>query len=540
MQETIRNGLEGDTQYIEALFNMFGRLVIYKSGVPDARELFDLFLPHSSAVADQIVESFKFDSFKLDIAVRIYNMIAIGLEETGRLRESKDYLRKIETVQSLNLSGEEDEHTAIIYNNSSDVYMNLGLYKEAFDYAEKALAIFKKINGEEHFYTAGAYNTLAVVCGKMGNTKDAQKYLETAQEIFAKQKDEDNPNTATVYNNMANTALQEGDFAKALDLSEKALAIRLKVLGQGHPLTGASYQGVAVTCMLLDQDDRARENYNKALAVFRVTLGLEHPNTGTVFQSLGDLSLKQNDEEQAREWYAKALKIFDKVFGREHPATEALLERIDDVGGMESLPPPESFDPNAEKKLSEEADEHFDAAIDLEDEGDEEGAIEEYTKCLELRPNEYDAYVYRAALYEKQGKPDLAIADYSEALKIYPDKWEPWDFRGQQYAEALKDDEAALADLREAAELNPQEAPKVIYNVALHCYRAEDYERAILYFSEYINLTFQSDALDAYYLRALCYFQKGNTERAIADLKKAADLGSEKALAKLKEMKNEE
>ena len=344
MQETIRSSLGEDTQYIEALFNLFGRFVIYKHGSPNAREMFDLYLPHSSAVADHVVEIFKNDSAKLDVAAKIYNMIAIGLGETGRLREAAEYYRKIEAILKLNTSGEGSGHLATHYNNSSGLYINLGLYKEAYDYAEKALNLFIKINGPEHTNTAGAYNTLALACEKLGKTKEAQKYYKTAQEIFEKQKGEENPDTATVYSNMANAAVQEGDFAKALDLSEKALAIRLKVLGQGHPDTGMSYQGVAVTCMLLNQDEKARENYNKALAVFRVTLGLQHPYIGTVFQSLGDLSLKQNNVEQAREWYAKALKVFDKALGREHPATAALLERIDDIGGVESLPPPESLD----------------------------------------------------------------------------------------------------------------------------------------------------------------------------------------------------
>jgi tetratricopeptide (TPR) repeat protein len=347
MQETIRNGLEGDTQYIEALFNLFGRIVIYKPGEPNAREMFDLYQPHSSAVADHVVETFKSDSSRLDVAVKIYNMIAIGLDKTGRLREAADYYRKIEAILKLNASNEENGYLATHYNNASGLYINLGLYQEAYDYAEKALVLFIKINGPEHADTAGAYNALALACEKLGKIKEAQEYYKIAQGIFQKQQGEENPNTATVYSNMANAAVQEGDFAKALDLSEKALAIRLKVLGQGHPDTGMSYQGVAVTCMLLNQDDRARENYNKALAVFRVTLGPEHPYIGTVFQSLGDLSLKQNDEEQAREWYAKALKVFDKALGREHPAAAALLERIDNIGGVESLPTPESLDPDS-------------------------------------------------------------------------------------------------------------------------------------------------------------------------------------------------
>jgi tetratricopeptide (TPR) repeat protein len=345
LQETIRNSLEGNTQYIDALFNLFGRLVIYKHGNDYAREMFDFYLPHSSAVADHVVALFINDPMKLDIAARIYNMIAIALDQTGRPREAADYYQKLETVQKLSKQGgEEDEHTATHYNNSSGVYINLGLYEKAYEYAEKALNIFKKINGEDNEKTAGAYNTLALACEKLGKTKEAKEYYKMAQDIFAKQQGEDNAHTATVYNNMASSALQEGDFAKALELSEKALAIRLKIFGGEHPDTGISFQGVGVTCMLLDQNERARENYLKALAIFRKAFGLEHPSTAMVYMSLGDLSQKFNDLEKARKWYARALKIFDKVIGRKNPNTAALLTRIDDVGGLESLPDDSDID----------------------------------------------------------------------------------------------------------------------------------------------------------------------------------------------------
>ena len=507
MQETIRGSLAGNTQYIEALFNHFNKLETYEPSDPDAREIFDQHLPHLSAVADHMVEIFKPDPVKLEDAARMYNDIGFGLSKTGRLRDAVDCYKKIEAVKSLyEQVGEENEWTATYYNNFSVIYESLGLYNEAYDYAEKALEISKRVNGDEHIDNAFKYNTLANVCVRLGKNKEALEYYKKAQEIFEKQKGEDNPEIAVIYDNMASLAAEiEGDFDKALELHEKALAIRLKVFGQGHPDTGFSYQNVGEICILLNKNKRARENFDKALAIFRITLGPEHPDTGYLFHAMGNLSMIENDQEKARKWYAKALKIHDKALGREHRHTANLLKSIDEAGGIESLP--EIIDDTeTKKKINREADGHYNKAINLEKEGDTQGAVREYTECLRLRPNDFDAYAGRAALYEELGQSDLALADYSEALKLNPDD------------EEVKKKHEPLAKRKAALDL--------LVDQALEAYNAEDYAKAVKLFSKAADM----GSADAQNWLGFCYESGQNVaqdyKKAIEWYRKAAEQGN--------------
>lgn len=46
------------------------------------------------------------------------------------------------------------------------------------------------------------------------------------------------------------------------------------------------------------------------------------------------------------------------------------------------------------------------------------GAIEAYSKAIEINKNQYNAYFYRGNIYSKIKNHDYAIKDYTEALRI--------------------------------------------------------------------------------------------------------------------------
>ncbi len=54
---------------------------------------------------------------------------------------------------------------------------------------------------------------------------------------------------------------------------------------------------------------------------------------------------------------------------------------------------------------------------------DANGAIEDYTKCIEIDPTYPDAYANRANLRERRGDREGAIADWKKALEVAPQAW---------------------------------------------------------------------------------------------------------------------
>ncbi|MDI1353653.1 MAG: caspase family protein [bacterium] len=63
---------------------------------------------------------------------------------------------------------------------------------------------------------------------------------------------------------------------------------------------------------------------------------------------------------------------------------------------------------------------YFSAAQKLEKGNNYEGAIENYSKAIEMKADFEDAFVARAACYEKVNKKQEAIADYKKAITLLP------------------------------------------------------------------------------------------------------------------------
>ncbi|MFG0250201.1 MAG: tetratricopeptide repeat protein [Phycisphaeraceae bacterium JB051] len=79
--------------------------------------------------------------------------------------------------------------------------------------------------------------------------------------------------------------------------------------------------------------------------------------------------------------------------------------------------------------------------------GDYENAIAEYSKAIGLGYNKTWAYIDRGELYRSAGKAKEAVEDFSKVLEIDPDNDKALEERADLYEWYLKDNKAALADL---------------------------------------------------------------------------------------------
>ena len=89
------------------------------------------------------------------------------------------------------------------------------------------------------------------------------------------------------------------------------------------------------------------------------------------------------------------------------------------------------------------------------DEGDYRGAIADYDRAIELKPDYADAYYNRRISKSALGDYYGAIADYSRAIELKPDFAEAYYNRANAKSE-LGDYEGAKADRKRAIELDPE------------------------------------------------------------------------------------
>jgi tetratricopeptide (TPR) repeat protein len=129
--------------------------------------------------------------------------------------------------------------------------------------------------------------------------------------------------------------------------------------------------------------------------------------------------------------------------------------------------------------------------------GDIDNAVADYGKVIELAPANPAGYIARADAYRVKGEYDAAIADYTKGIDLFTERKlgraDARYFAGRGVAHLGKKDlDLAIADLSEAIAINPRFAA-------------------------------------AWNSRAGAWRDKGDNEKAVADFRKAFELGLEGA-----------
>ncbi len=147
-------------------------------------------------------------------------------------------------------------------------------------------------------------------------------------------------------------------------------------------------------------------------------------------------------------------------------------------------------------------------------------AIEHYTKAIELKPDDPEAYNDRGFVYCEKGDFEKAIQDCTKAIELKPDLAEAYNNRGGFYYKK-GDFKKAIQDCTKAIELKPDYAGA--YNNRGSAYNGmRKFDQAIQDCTKAIEL--KLDYAESYYNRGLVYCEKGDFEKAIQDCTKAIEL----------------
>jgi tetratricopeptide (TPR) repeat protein len=121
--------------------------------------------------------------------------------------------------------------------------------------------------------------------------------------------------------------------------------------------------------------------------------------------------------------------------------------RNDDAGAIEDFTKAIELDPG-----SSEA--YYSRALAKESSGDLNGALADLNKAIELNPEYIEAYLERGQLRNILGEFKDAIADFTKAIKLFPDE-DAYFGRGEAKYE-LHDYYGAIADYEEVIKLSPK------------------------------------------------------------------------------------
>jgi TonB family protein len=152
---------------------------------------------------------------------------------------------------------------------------------------------------------------------------------------------------------------------------------------------------------------------------------------------------------------------------------------------------------------------------------DFDGAIADYTKAIELKPDDSAACEHRGDAKAFKSDLDGAIADFSKAIELKPDDSAVYEHRGD--AKAFKSDfDGAIADFSKALELKPDDLAVYEHRGDAKAFK-HDYYGAIADFTRAIQLNPNFGA--AYYARYWARRVTGDRAGAEADEASARRFG---------------
>jgi Flp pilus assembly protein TadD len=162
----------------------------------------------------------------------------------------------------------------------------------------------------------------------------------------------------------------------------------------------------------------------------------------------------------------------------------------------------------------------FTRALGKAEEGDLDGAIEDFTGAIRMKPNFVEAYNDRGVARVQNADFQGAIDDYSKAIRLDPDIAIAYSNRGDT-RRAIEDFVGALADIDEAIRLRPDDPKfyalrsKIYFDMADLSSGQHDFETSI-------DIDPQLDT--PYVARGIFYAKQGDLVAALQDFEQALKL----------------
>ena len=378
-----------------------------------------------------------FGNEHLDVATAIDNL-AVALDEQGNYGEAELRHREALAMRK-KLLGEEHLDVATSLNSLAALFCTQGKYVEAEDIARKALAMRKKLLGDLHEDVAATLCNLATALSGQGKLAEAEALDREALAIYRKLFGDEHPSVAQVLNNLAVQLNQQGKHGQAELSAREALVLRKKLLGDEHPKVAISLANLAASLDKQGKDDQAEALYREALAMGRKPFGNEHPQLAATLNNLAALLSRQGRHPEAEPLLREALAMQRKLLGNEHPQLATALNNLAVLLGRQGrYPEAEPLHREAlamQRKLL--GTEHWAVRHSLDklvDVLSKQGKYAEADQLFddlpllaaEIQPQQVARLRLRGSFRGRRGCFAEAAADFTRVIEFKPDDYDAW------------------------------------------------------------------------------------------------------------------
>jgi tetratricopeptide (TPR) repeat protein len=208
------------------------------------------------------------------------------------------------------------------------VYTGLGLYGQATDLLERALAARNEIGTAPSAETIATANALGEALVEKGEYEAAEGVymdaLRAAQTLYP----EGDAAVTRALSGIGDVRIRLDDYATAEARYGDALAIDRRLHGDTHPDVARSLAGLAAALLYQERITESEAAFREALDIRRRTLGVDHP---LVAQTLSDLGVALSIAGRGREaepLTREAADLYRRILGNDHPFVSSLLNNL--------------------------------------------------------------------------------------------------------------------------------------------------------------------------------------------------------------------
>ncbi len=324
----------------------------------------------------------------------------------------------------------------------------------------------------------------------------------------------------------AGATLQQVNVQVTSAIQQQSTAVAQAQIAQNLVSTATIEQGNAVAAQ---QTSAARENVaSTKVAVAGATLSPVPPTLTAVALAIKDANVQQDIASEISN--ASILLVDNNLQGALQAMNDVVKNYPDQplayVGRGLMLDSLSRFDEAAADYTKaieldpENLGAYFNRAGLYRKQGELDKSLADYTTYLEMNPTDTDAYFARADTYIEQGDYDKALADYNQVIRIDPNLPTAYVGRGLFYENTGHHDEA-LQDYQHALQLDPRNAEAHTGMGNYYSNKGKLVE-ALAEYNRAVELNPQ-DAV-AYLSRGAIYEAQKEFDKAIADYKQATSI----------------
>jgi serine/threonine protein kinase/Flp pilus assembly protein TadD len=426
--------------------------------------------------------------------------LALVLTAGGHVQEAETaYRRAISLREPLTKASQERRLAqANNYNDLSMLLMSAKRHHEAEEASRQAIKLKQALvsefpeKPEYRFHLAHSYLGLCYVLDDSGRRPDAVQAASEADRLL-KGLAVDASALAVLRENLGHTLWQLGETWTRLNRSEDALrAIQTALesfqqLAADHPENlyyrqeqGFSHRKLAD---LMEQNGRSKdaEPQLRAAADCYQKLVAESPDStfyrqeaAIVDAGLANLLLRTGQSDEAEKTFRRSIETYESLM-RDFPQNADYRQRA-------------AFEVRLLAELFTQQKQVPGASIEWDK------AADEYTKAIELKPDDWESWSGRAFVHFHREQWDQAVSDFSKAIELAPHVHTNWFHRGHAFLNLAQWDKAR-ADFAKVVDQWPNDP-------------------------------------EGWYHRGVAYAQLNQPDKAVADLHQAIEKGFKGELIK--------